>query len=132
MVSLSLDFSPVYKIFRERVKPALFSLQKQEAEYAFCCVQVLHMYRDRTAALRKLEQLFRFGATSDFAIPFMKQWLPHRAGMSFLGCFREGDLSFFSRFYLLDVRACSLSPTNSSMAFLSHVFLCFVIAYGSN
>lgn len=77
------------------------------------------MYRDRTAAVRKLEQLFWFGATSDFAIPFMKYWLPHRAGMSFLGCYREGALSFFSRFYILDVRACSC-------------FLCFVIAYGSN
>lgn len=78
------------------------------------------MYRDRTAAARKLEQLFWFGATSDFAMPFMKQSVPHRAGMSFLGCFRE-DLSFFSRFYILDVLACSLAPTNLSMAFLSRL-----------
>lgn len=73
----------VYRICPKTAKPALTSLQKQEAEYIFCCVQVLHMYKDRTAVVRKLEQLFRFRTTSDFAISFMKQQLPHHVGISF-------------------------------------------------
>lgn len=119
-VVLSLDLNPDYKICGEmvKVKPALFSLKKQEAESVFCGVQVLHMYRDRTAAVRKWEQLFWFGATSIFAIPFMKQCLPHRVGMPFLGCVRDGDPSFFSRVYKVDFCACLLSPTNSPFCML--------------
>lgn len=73
------------------MKP-FFSLQ--EEENAHCSVQVLDMHKDRTAVVRKLEQLFVFGATSDFAKPLMKQWLPHHMGVSFFNCFCEGDLSF--------------------------------------
>lgn len=119
-VVLSLDLNPDSKIrgAMVKVKPALFSLKKQEAESVFCGVQVLHMYRDRTAAVRKLEQLFCFGATSIFAIPFMKPWLPHRVGMPSLGCVRDGDLSFLSRFHKVDFCSCSLSPTNSPFCML--------------
>lgn len=117
-VAWSLDLNPDYKVCGEMVKPALVSLKKQEAESVFCVfcwVQVLHRYRGRTAAVRKLEQLFWFGATSDFALAWMEQRLPQRVGTSSLGCL-DGDLSFFT--HSTNLRACSLSPTNFPLCIL--------------
>lgn len=97
---------------------SFFFLASVGSRYAVCSVQVLHMYRNKTAAVRKLEQLFAFGATSDFRIPYMKQRLP-----------RHGRVSspFFTRLYIGDVDACSLSLTNCEINFtFTHVALCFV------
>lgn len=101
-----------------------FFLASVGSRYALCSVQVFHMYRNKTAAVRKLEQLFAFGTTSDFGIPFMKQRLP-----------RHGNVSspFFTRLYIGDVDACSLSLTNCEPNFtFTHVALCFVSVCGSN
>lgn len=101
-----------------------FFLSSVGSRYALCSVQVLHMCRNKTAAVRKLEQLFAFGATSDFGIPFMKQRLP-----------RQGRVSspFFTRLHIGEVDACSLSLTNCEPNFtFAHVARCFVSVCGSN